>query len=397
MTPVGNGKQAFFDNLIEGKSGIRPIAWDEPSGRFSHVAGSVAFDPQARFDKQECGNLDRAVQLAEIACAEAFADAGIEVNGKDRDRIGVYIGTGMGGACSLEEAYKQLLLRDPDRLKPLTVLTTMGNAAAAHIALKRGLAGPNLTFACACSSSAVAIGEGYRRIKAGDCDVMVAGGTEALLTYGVFKAWAALRVLANVDPDDSSMSCKPFARNRSGLVLAEGAGILILEALDRASKRNAHVYAEIIGYACTNDFSNIAKPSVEGQARALSYALQDAGVKPVDIDYINAHGTGTALNDVVETQAIKQVFGDSAPDIPISSTKSMHGHLMGAGGAVEFAAALLAIEHQAIPPTAHLRVRDPECDLDYVADGARRGARVRTVMSNSFAFGGTNAILVARQ
>jgi 3-oxoacyl-[acyl-carrier-protein] synthase II len=276
------------------------------------------------------------------------------------------------------------------------VLLAMNNAPAAWIGLEHGLTGPNLTFSTACSSSAVAIGEAARRIAAGEADVMIAGGAEAPLNFGTLKAWDALKTLATEDPDDPAASCKPFAKDRSGLVLGEGAAMLVLESWDRALARGAPILAELAGYGLCTDAVHITRPSVEGQARAMHRALADAALTPADIDYINAHGTGTQANDPVETAAIKQVFGDEARRIPVSSTKSMHAHLLGAAGAVELVAAILALGRAVIPPTINLRKPDPECDLDYVALEARAVKAPRAVMSNSFAFGGTNAVLIAR-
>ena len=251
------------------------------------------------------------------------------------------------------------------------------------------------TLSIACASSSNAIGEAFRQIRDGYADVMIAGGTEAFLTYGVFRCWEALRVLAGEDPEDPSKSCKPFSRNRSGLVLGEGAAIVVLEEMERAVLRAAPIYAEILGYGSTSDAFHITKPSSEGQSRAISEALGDAKISPEEVDYINAHGTATQWNDLLETQAIKKVFGEYAYKVPISSTKSMHGHTMGAAGAIEFVVSLLTIRNQAIPPTINLDQPDPDCDLDYVPNTSRQGVKVNTVMSNSFAFGGTNAVLIA--
>jgi 3-oxoacyl-[acyl-carrier-protein] synthase II len=243
----------------------------------------------------------------------------------------------------------------------------------------------------------VAIGEAYRQIRHGYADIMIAGGAEAPLTFGFFKAWEAMHVLAVPDRFNPPASCRPFAKNRSGLVLGEGAAVVVLEEREAALRRGAPVYAEIVGYGSSNDHTHITKPSVEGQAHAMTLALDDAALMAADVDYVNAHGTGTALNDVTETAAIKKVFGRRAYEIPVSSTKSMHGHLLGAAGAMEFVISLLAIRHQAAPPTAHLEVPDPECDLDYVPGQGRSGQKIRCIMSNSFAFGGTNAVLIARR
>jgi len=300
----------------------------------------------------------------------------------------------MGGAASIEEGYVRLYKEQARRLKPFTVLMAMNNAASAQVALDFGLTGPDLTFCTACSSSTVAIGEAVRQIRHGYADVMLAGGSEALLTFGTIKAWEALRTLADEDEQNPSASCKPFAENRSGLVLGEGAAMVILEDMDRAIARGAKIYAEVIGYGSSNDSAHITQPSVAGQARAMRKALAEANIGADQLDYINAHGTGTKLNDITETNAIKEVCGKK---VPVSSTKSMHGHLMGAAGAVEFVACMMAIQEQALPPTAHLTQPDPECDLDYIPNIGRKNVKVDTVMSNSFAFGGTSGVLIARK
>jgi 3-oxoacyl-[acyl-carrier-protein] synthase II len=273
----------------------------------------------------------------------------------------------------------------------------MNNAAASHVSIKYHMQGPNITYATACSSSAIAVGEAYRQIKHGYADVMLAGGSEAMLTLGVMKAWEALRTLALEDLNDAAASCKPFAKNRSGLVLGEGAAVLVLEDSERAVKRGAKIYAELVGYDCSSDSSHITKPDAAGQTRTMLNALRDAQLQPQDIQYINAHGTATLAGDIEETKAIKQVFGAHAVNVPVSSTKSMHGHLMGATGAVEFMAAVLALQHNAIPPTINLHEPDPECDLDYVPNHGRTDVKLNAVMSNSFAFGGSNAVLIAKR
>jgi 3-oxoacyl-[acyl-carrier-protein] synthase II len=277
------------------------------------------------------------------------------------------------------------------------VLLAMNNAAASWIGIDHGLRGPNLTYSTACSSSAVAIGEAARRIAHGEVRVMIAGGTEAPLTFGTLKAWEALKTLAQEDVANPAASCKPFARDRTGLVLGEGAAIVVLEDAEHARLRGAYVHAEVAGYGLATDTEHITRPSVGGQAKAMTLALADAGLAPPDVGYINAHGTGTQANDAVETAAIKEVFGAAARRCPISSTKSMHGHLLGAAGALEFIISILALQRRIAPPTAHLRIRDPDCDLDYVAEGARHIEGTTAVMSNSFAFGGTNAVLIARR
>jgi 3-oxoacyl-[acyl-carrier-protein] synthase II len=273
----------------------------------------------------------------------------------------------------------------------------MNNAPASWIGLEYGFTGPNLTYSTACSSSAVAIGEAARRIASGEAALMIAGGAEACLNLGTLKAWEALRTLAVEDATDPSASCKPFSKDRTGLVLGEGAAMLVLEERDRALARGAPIHAEIAGYGLVTDATHITRPSVEGQAAAIRAALADARMGPRDIGYVNAHGTGTQANDGVETAAIKSVFGETAYDVPVSSTKSMHGHLLGAAGAVELVAAIMAMQRGLIPPTRNLAVADPECDLDYVSSGARRAPGLAAVLSSSFAFGGTNAVLIARK
>jgi 3-oxoacyl-[acyl-carrier-protein] synthase II len=340
--------------------------------------------------------LDRVSQFALAAATQAVQDADLAFDDRLRQRTGVFVGTGMGGAQTTDDGYFTLYAECSERVKPYSVLMAMTNAAASWIGIEYGLTGPNLTFSTACSSSAVAIGEAARRIAGGDVDVMIAGGSEAPLNLGTLVAWDALKTLATEDPDDAAASCKPFARNRTGLVLGEGAAFVILEGWAHASRRGARVYAEFAGYGLCTDATHITRPSVAGQAAAMRLALASASLRPDEIGHINAHGTATLANDAVETAAIKQVFGAHAHRIPVNSTKSMHGHLLGAAGALEFAAALLALTRKIIPPTINLHLADPECDLDYVPGVARTGVELTAVMSNSFAFGGTNAVLICR-
>ncbi len=395
LSPVGNDRETFFANLMAGKSGIRRLETDFVQDLDAQLAGWIGdFDPLAHFPKNKAATMDRVTQFAVAASQQAIADSGINLESLDRERVGVYLGTGMGGAASIEEGYVRLYRDQASRLKPFTVLMAMNNAAGSQVSLELGLTGPSLTFCTACASSSVAIGEAVRQIRHGYADVMLAGGSEALLTFGTIKAWEALRTLAAEDPENPAASCKPFSANRSGLVLGEGAAMVVLEDMERAVARGAHIYAEVIGYGSSSDSAHITQPSVEGQARAMRRALVEAGITPKQLDYINAHGTGTKLNDATETAAIKQVCGTS---VPVSSTKSMTGHLMGAAGAVEFVACMMALEKQALPPTAHLAQPDPECDLDYIPNVGRNNVRVDTVMSNSFAFGGTSGVLIARK
>jgi len=395
ISSCGNTIDDFSFNLMAGKSGVRRISSAFSSLLSIKVAAEVDFNPLDYFIKKQAAGMDRVNQFALAAASQAWKDSGLSLDAKEKERAGVYIGCGMGGGNTIEDLYDQLFKHNADRVKPLTVLMVMNNASSAHISIEYGLSGPCLTLSTACASSANAIGEAFRQVRDGYVDVMLAGGAEAFLTYGGFRSWESLRVLAAEDPEDPSKSCKPFSKNRTGLVPGEGAAIVALEEMERAVRRGAPIYAELIGYGSTSDAGHITRPSLEGQARAMAEAIKEAGLLPEDIDYINAHGTATEWNDLVETQAIKKVLGDYARHVPVSSTKSMHGHTMGAAGAIEFIVALLVIKNQALPPTINLDQPDPECDLDYVPNIGRKGVKVNTVMSNAFAFGGTNAALIA--
>ena len=396
ISAVGNSSGEFFDNLAAGKSGIRRVTSDFVDKLGVKVTAVSAFQGEDFFSKKQLGLLDRTSQMALVAAGQAWRDSGLELGEEEKQRSGVYLGTGMGGANSLDEMFGKLYKNGAARVSPLFVPRIMSNAPASHISIQYGLSGPCLTFSTACSSSSVSIGEAFRQIKAGYADIILAGGAESLLAYGSFKCWESLGVLAPEDAEQPAASCRPFSRDRAGFVLGEGAAIVALEEMERARKRGAHIYGELAGYGSTADAQHITNPSPDGQARAMRLALEEARTSPEEIDYVNAHGTATINNDIVETLAIKKVFGERSRTVPISSTKSMHGHLLGATGAVEFVAALLAMKYGTLPPTAYLRLPDPECDLDYVPNVGRSGVRVRTIMSNSFAFGGTNAVLVAK-
>jgi len=394
VSPVGNTPETFFNALLNGQSGIKRLDSDFTDQLDVKLAAQVTFDSTQYFTKQELALLDRVSQFALYSAREALKDSNLDLTAMNLDRVGSFIGTGMGGASSTEEGYDCLFNQKARRLKPFTVLMAMNGAAASQIAMHFKLKGPNITYTTACSSSAVAIGEAYRQIKHGYTDAAFAGGTEALLTFGTIKAWEALRTLAEEDPADPASSCKPFSLNRTGLVLGEGAAVLILEEMEMAKARGAKIYGEITGYGSTNDGDHITQPSVEGQSRAMKTALDDAKLNPNDIGYINAHGTGTLLNDATETAAIKNVFSNFAYQIPVSSTKSMHGHLMGAAGAVEIVATLLALVQKELPPTINLKEPDYACDLDYVPNQKRVLKELNHVMSNSFAFGGTSSVII---
>lgn len=394
VSPLGNDEATFLAALQAGRSGIRRL--DTPfAARLVHrITAAVEFDGSAHFPSPKLRMLDRFSQFALAAAQQAMTDAGLQLSAEQRLRTGVFIGTGNGGGHVIDDGYQALYAQDAARLPPFTVLMAMQNAAAAWIGIEHGLSGPNMTWSTACSSSAVAIGEAWRRIRDGDADVILAGGSEAPLNFGTLKAWEALRTMASEDPFDPATSCKPFARDRTGIVLGEGAAILVLEDREHALARGARIRGEMLGYGLSTDCEHITRPTVAGQARTMQLALDSAGLQADAIDHINAHGTGTLANDATETAAIKQVFGARAYDIPISATKAMHGHLLGAGAAVELVATLLALEQGVLPPTINLVQRDPECDLDYVSEGARTVQGVEVAISNSFAFGGTNAVLV---
>lgn len=397
VSPLGNSGDELMNNLAHARSGVRHLDHEAYRRLANRIAAPAVFDPAEVADAPKLRMMDRATEFALAATRQAVTQAGLSLDKAESSRVGVFLGTGMGGAHSADDGYRTLYGEQSDRIKPFSVLLAMNNAAAAWIGLEYGITGPNLTFTTACSSSAVAIGEAAMRIGSGMTDIMIAGGTEAPLCLGPMKAWEALRTIATEDPSNPGASCKPFSKNRTGMVLGEGSAILVLEEWEAAKARGANILAEMIGYGLATDVAHLTHPSVDGQARAMQLALISAEISAASVDYVNAHGTGTAANDGIETIAIKQVFGGHAMAMPVSSTKSMHGHLLGAAGALEFAVSILAMNASIIPPTANLALPDPECDLDYVPNQARANSRIQVIMSNSFAFGGTNAVLVARR
>ena len=397
VSPLGNDPETFFEALAAGRSGIRKLETPWAASLSRPYAGVVEADVETGFPKIKRIGLDRVSMLALLAARQAVAHAAIEFAGALGEATGVYWATGMGGAATLEAAYHDLLVARAPRLKPTTIVLAMNNAATGQIGIEMGIHGPSLTYSSACSSSAVAIGEAYRAIRFGVVRAALTGGAEALLTEGVIKAWESLGTLATVNPERPESGCRPFAADRSGFVLGEGAAALVLEEESAARLRGAAILGEITGYGNTTDATHITQPDVNGQVRAMRQALAEARLAPHDVDHINAHGTGTRAGDVIETRAIKEVFGAHAPNIPISATKALHGHLMGATGALELIAALQALRRGIAPPTAHLWQPDPECDLDYVPLKARPLPRAAVAMSNSFGFGGNNAVLVLRR
>ena len=397
ISPLGNSVEDFHRSLTDARPGIRRLPEEVARQCGVQVGAPVEWDPAAMFKEAEAANLDRATQFALAAAAQALAASGLDLAAAACERVGVYWGTGFGGAHTLEASYKQVYGKGEWRLRPLTVVMAMNNAAGSNVAVRYGLRGPFANFSTACSSSAMALGEAMRAIEAGRADAVIAGGSEALLTPTTLLAWQALRTLAPADAADAAASCKPFDKRRVGLVLGEGAAAFVLEDESRARARGARIHALLTGYGNSCDAVHMSRPDRDGQVRAMQQALEESGVAAADVGYINAHGTATTVGDVVEAEAINAVFGAAAAEIPVSSTKSLHGHLLGAAGALEFAACLLALEKGILPPTAFLEQPDPACNLRHVALHAGRMPAVRAVMSNSFAFGGSNVALIAER
>lgn len=393
VTPLGVGREVFWSHAVAGRSATRLIQAFDASAFRSQVAGEcLDFDPLAIVAANEVPRLDRFSLFALAAAQEAMEDSGLAA---DSDRTGVVLGNGMGGAVVADQQREISTTKGPRWIYPLTVPIAMPNAAAAQVGMRFKLRGPSLTISTACASGANAIGEAYRMIAHDHADAMLAGGTEAAISRGIYSVWDALRVMAQRN-DDPAGASRPFDKDRTGFVMAEGCAILVLEELSRAVARGAPIYAELAGYGCTNDAYHVTRPSLEGETTAIRLALRDAGVAPETVDYVNAHGTATAANDATETLALKAVFGERAAQIPISSTKSMIGHSIGAAGAIEAACTCLTIQRGLITPTINLETPDPECDLDYVPNHSRPAA-IEVAVSNSFGFGGSNAILVMRR
>ena len=396
VSPVGTGADIFFDALVAGKSGIGRLDIPHAERLGVQVGARVVNLDLAGFTPSMLSQMDRVSRMAIVAAREALHHAGQPDAATDPERRGVFVGCGFGGANTMEEGYEAVFARGENRVRPLSVVLAMTNAPAAHVGMLAGAQGPCLTYANACASGAVAVGEALRSIRSGEIDVAVAGGTEALLTFGVLKSWEMLQVLAREDAGNPAASCRPFSADRTGLVLGEGAAFVVLEEWDIATRRGAPILAELAGYACRNDATHLSKPDDAGQARAMHAALADANLAAEHVGHVNAHGTATLVGDRVETEALRTTFGEHAMRLAISATKSMHGHLMGAAGAVEFVATVQAVVRRTVPPTMFLRQPDPQLGLDYVANEARAMPGLRAAISNSFAFGGTNAVLVVR-
>jgi 3-oxoacyl-[acyl-carrier-protein] synthase II len=398
LCPLGLNTATTWEGLVAGKSGIDHITLFDPEPHETKIAGEIkGFQPTDYISRKNAHRMDRFAQMAVVASLQAVEQSGIKVNSMNEDNIGVIVGSGIGGLSTLFEQTKLLLEKGPNRVSPFLVPMMITDMAAAQVSITLGLKGPNLCTTSACSSGSDAIGVAYELIKRGDTQAVLSGGSEAIINPIGITAFNALKAISTRN-DEPQLASRPFDTERDGFVIGEGAGILVLENLAHAQKRGAQILAEIMAYGATADAYHITQPdgAGAGAARAIQAALNKAGLATTEIDYINAHGTSTQLNDKMETTAIKSVFGDYAYHIPISSTKSMMGHLIGAAGAIEAAICTMVIQHGLIPPTINLIHPDPECDLDYVPNVARR-AKVTTALSTSFGFGGHNSALVFRQ
>ena len=391
VTPLGHTAAASWAAMREGRGAIGPIEnLPRDDLRFGIAAEVRGFDPLAHFDEKRLVLLDRVSQFALVAAREAIAQSGIDFAADGLgENTAVIIGSGIGGEFTRDEQSRRLYRENNSRLHPLSIVRTMANAPACQVSMEHKLTGPAFATVSACASSNHALGLAFHMVRGGVADAAVAGGTEACMTFGAIKAWEAMRVMA----DDT---CRPFCKQRHGMVLGEGAGVFVLETLERAQRRGATILAEFVGAGMSADAGDIVFPSETGAAKAITRALADAGLAPEDVDYINAHGTGTPGNDPTESRAIRRAFGAQADRLAVSSTKSMHAHALGAAGAIELIAAIGALREGVVPPTTNFIDPDPDCDLDYVPNSAR-DLTVRAALSNSFAFGGLNAVLALRR
>jgi nodulation protein E len=389
ISPLGLNLEENWKSLSEGRPAIGPIKGADCSTlRFKNGAEVTGYDPVKHFEGGKDAYIDRFAQFSVVAAREAMRNSGLELTQEMRERSAIVCGSAVGGQAAIESGFEDLWVQGRGRVHPLTIPKTMANAGASHIAMDLGMSGPTYTVSTACSSANHAIGQAFRLVRDGEADVAMTGGSEAMFTIGMLKAWEAMRVIA---PD----TCRPFSKDRRGMILGEGGAMMVLEPMDAAKARGAKIFAEICGFGMTADAHHLTQPAVHGPARAMRGALREAGLEPEAIGYINAHGTGTPGNDPVESSAIREVFGAHADKIGVSSTKSMHGHALGAAGALEAIATILALYHGVLPPTANFNERDPECDLDYIPNQPR-ALRVEAALSNSFAFGGLNAVVAFR-
>ncbi len=390
ISAAGHNAADFWDKVKNGRSSIGKITTIPTDTLTVRIGAEVAgFEPQEYFEKRQLGMLDRFSQFGLVAAREAVADSGVSFEGEAGERAASIIGSGVGGQTTLDASYWDIYAEKKTRVHPFTVPRLMINAATSHITMEHGIRGPAFSVASACSSANHAMGQAYLMVRSGMVDTAVTGGAEATITVGTMKGWEALRVMA-------SDTCRPFSKGRNGMVLGEGAAVFVFESLEKAKARGAKIYAEVAGHGFSSDAMDITLPDVGGAARAIAGALKNAKLNPEDVDYVNAHGTGTAANDVTETKALKQVFGDNASSLPISSTKSMIGHALGGAGALELAAVVLGMRDGIAPPTANYVERDPECDLDYIPNEPRE-MEINAAISNSFAFGGLNAVMALKK
>jgi len=395
VTALGLEKEAFWKALCDGRSGISRISRFDTRRHASKIGGEIKdFDPSPWIDRREQRRTDRFAQFAIVASVHAVEDAALDMAAEEPSRVGVVIGSGIGGLSELEEQNERLLTKGADRVSPFLVPKLMVNAAAGLVSIRFGATGPSTAIATACASGTHSVGDAFRVILRDDADVMIAGGAEAALTAIGQAGFCSMKALSTRN-DEPERASRPFEKNRDGFIMGEGAGVVVLEELQHALRRGAHIYAELLGYGMSADAHHITapEPSGRGAANAMIQALRQSGLKPEDIDYVNAHGTSTVLNDAMETRALKTVFGDHARKVAVSSTKSMTGHLLGAAGGVEMAITALSMDRDLIPPTINYEEPDPECDLDYVPNQAR-ACPVGAAMSNTFGFGGHNACLI---
>ena len=398
ISPLGNNLELFWNSLIDGKSGIGYITQFDTTDYSTKIAGEVKdFQPEDYIDKKEARRMDRFVQFSVAAAKMAINDANLIIDDNNAERVGVYIGSGIGGLITIEEQHKVLLEKGPKRISPFFIPMLIGNMASGQVSILTGAKGPNHAPVSACATGTHAIGDAFAVISRGDADVMITGGSEATITPLAVAGFSNMKALStrNEEPQKAS---RPFDADRDGFVMAEGSGVLILESLEHAKKRGASIYAEVIGYGATGDAYHLTSPSPDGEgaARAMKLAIDRANISVDQVDYINAHGTSTPLNDQFETLAIKRTFGDHAYKLAVSSTKSMTGHLLGAAGAVEGIALALALQNGVIPPTINYENKDEQCDLDYVPNQARN-QDIKVGLSNSLGFGGHNATIVMRK
>ncbi len=397
ISPVGNTLEEAWGSLVQGKSGAGPITRFDASKYPTRFAAEVKnFDSSLYMSHKEIKHSDRFVQFAVASAKQAVADAKLDMTKEDPTRVGVWVGTGMGGLATIEEGYRDLEQKGPDKVRPFFIPMIICNMAPGQVSISLGAKGPNSCTVSACASSAHALGDALEIIDRGSADVMIAGGSECAITARGVAGFCALKALSTRN-DDPKTASRPFDKTRDGFVIAEGAAMVVLEELEHAKARGARIYGELIGYGMTGDAYHVTAPDPTGAgaASAMKMALDDAGIRPDEVSYINAHGTSTQLNDRIETKAIKEVFG-SATKVPISSTKSVTGHLLGAAGAIEFVACSMALKDQIIPPTINYHTPDPDCDLDYVPNQARK-ANLKVTLSNSLGFGGHNVALIIRK